>query len=61
MFNLFNFFLSGIQSLFTNIGQNLIEMIESSNPPVNIKLEVDPEEDSNNDRINKSGMGCCTN
>lgn len=56
-FNLF----SGIQDLFTNFGRNLIEMIESSTPPVNLKLEIDPEEISNNDRINNSKVQCCTN
>lgn len=36
-------------------------MLESSKPPVNLKLEIDPEEISNNDRINKSKVQCCTN
>lgn len=35
-------------------------MLESSNPPVNLKLEIDPEEVSNNDRINNSNVKCCT-
>lgn len=55
---IFNF--SGIQDLFTNIGKNLLEMLESAKPPINLKLEIDPEEISNNDRINNSKMQCCT-
>lgn len=52
---------SGIQDLFTNIGRNLIEMVESSKPPANIKLEIDPEEVSNNVRTHNSKTRCCTN
>lgn len=35
-------------------------MLESAKPPVNLKLEIDLEEDSNNDRINNSKTSCCT-
>jgi len=59
-YNVFIYF-SGIQDLFTNIGRNLIEIVESSKPTVNLKLEIDPEEVSNNDRINNSKVQCCTN
>ncbi|XP_025412193.1 ras-related protein Rab5-like [Sipha flava] len=52
---------SGIQDLFTNIGRNLIEMVESSKRPTNIKLEIDPEEGPNNVKINNSNIKCCTN
>ncbi|XP_015371788.1 PREDICTED: ras-related protein Rab-11B-like [Diuraphis noxia] len=52
---------TGIQDLFTNIGRNLIEIVESSKPPVHLKLEIDPEEVSNNDKINNSKIQCCTN
>lgn len=34
-------YFSGIQDLFTKIGRNLIEIVESSKPPVNLKLEID--------------------
>lgn len=53
-------FISGIQDLFTNIGRNLIQMVESSKPPTNIKLEIDPEV-PNNVRTNDSNIKCCTN
>jgi len=52
---------TGIQDLFTNIGRNLIEMLESSTPPVNLKLEVDSDDVSNTNRINNSKIQCCTN
>ncbi|XP_060872316.1 uncharacterized protein LOC132946358 isoform X1 [Metopolophium dirhodum] len=52
---------TGIQDLFTNIGRNLIEIVESSKPPVHLKLEIDPEEVPNNERINNSKIQCCTN
>lgn len=52
---------SGIQDLFTNIGRNLIEMVESSKPPGNIKVEIDPEEVFSNVKANNSKTRCCTN
>lgn len=57
---LYNIIL-GIQELFTNIGQNLIEMVESSKPPVNLKLEIDPEEVPYNNKLSNSKIQCCTN
>lgn len=50
----------GIQDLFTNIGRNLIEILENSKTPVNLKLEIDPEELSYNNKKNSSKIQCCT-
>lgn len=35
-------------------------MLESTKPPVNLKLETDPEEVSNNKNENNSRTQCCT-
>ncbi|XP_050526167.1 uncharacterized protein LOC126896959 [Daktulosphaira vitifoliae] len=48
----------GIQDLFTNVGRNLIEIVESEKPPSNLKLEVDPE-DLQNTNKNNSNTSCC--
>ncbi|XP_050424397.1 uncharacterized protein LOC126835694 isoform X2 [Adelges cooleyi] len=44
--------------LFTNVGKNLIHMIESERPPTNLKLEVDSEDLPSNTKVNSSTY-CC--
>lgn len=50
--------LLGVQDLFTNVGKNLIEIVESEKSPANLKLEVDSEDLPNTNK-DSSNASCC--